>query len=167
MVSNCIEQGNFTIKEGSFGIVINNTFSLDYSIYASLDIPAGITFKNNIFCGGGYHGADLPLLPNSDISYNISTSDDFGTANGNQANVDINNLFIGSENGSTDGQYQLKAGSPAIGAGEDGVDIGAFGGPDPYVLSGVPSIPVIYELDVSGYSNDEDKLPVTIKAKSR
>lgn len=109
----------------------------------------------------------IPNLPSAEISYNLSTSDVFGTENHNLANKDENNIFLGSDNNSTDGQYQLKENSPAKNAGEDGVDLGAFGGPDPYVLSGVPSIPVIYQLNVSGFSNDEDKLPVSIKAKSR
>ena len=39
----------------------------------------------------------------------------------------ITTVFISSE--STDGQYQLKNGSPAKGAGLDGVDCGMFGGP--------------------------------------
>jgi hypothetical protein len=55
------------------------------------------------------------------------------------------------ESGSTDGYYQLAAGSPAIGGGVDigGVkpDCGPFGGPDPYVLSGIPNIPTIYSLE--------------------
>ena len=165
MFANNIVNWYFELKNGSSGIAINNTFDL-YS-YGDFEVPNGITIKNTILIAENDSDINIPTLPNSDIAYNISTSDVFGTANGNLANVDVNNLFIGHENGSTDGQYQLKENSPAKGAGENGVDIGAFGGPDPYVLSGVPSIPVIYELNVSGFSNDEDKLPVTIKAKSR
>lgn len=167
MVSNCLIQDDFQLDEGTSGIVINNTFGFANSTYAYVIIPTGITFKNNIVKAGDSHGASLPTLPDAYISHNLSTKDFFGTDNNNQSNVDENNLFIGYENGSTDGQFKLKTGSPAIGAGEGGVDLGAFGGPDPYVLSGVPSIPVIYELDVSGFSNDENKLPVSFKAKSR
>ena len=43
--------------------------------------------------------------------------------------------------GSTDGRYKLKAGSPAIGYGVGGVDCGIYGGPEPYVLSGMPTVP--------------------------
>jgi len=43
--------------------------------------------------------------------------------------------------GSTDGKWQLRTNSPAKGKGFNGVDIGAFGGALPYVLSGVPSTP--------------------------
>jgi hypothetical protein len=43
--------------------------------------------------------------------------------------------------GSTDGKWQLRTNSTAKGKGFNGVDIGAFGGALPYVLSGVPSTP--------------------------
>jgi hypothetical protein len=50
--------------------------------------------------------------------------------------------------GSLDGKYQLAVSSPAIGGGVDigGVkpDCGAFGGNNPYQLSGIPAIPSIY-----------------------
>ena len=158
VMSNCILKGSLSLQDGSSGILINNIIL--YHVY----FRTGFTVKNNIVTTSD---VNIPNLPDSEISYNLSTSDKFGTANGNQANIDENNLFIGSDQSSTDGQYQLKENSPAKGAGENGVDMGAFGGPDPYVLSGVPqSIPVIYELNVSGYSNDENKLPVNLKAKS-
>jgi hypothetical protein len=52
--------------------------------------------------------------------------------------------------GSDDAKYQLAAASPAIGGGVDisgtKPDCGAFGGNDPYVLSGIPNIPTIYSL---------------------
>jgi len=73
-------------------------------------------------------------------------------------------LFLGT--GSTDGKWQLKAGSPAIGAGVGGIDCGAFGGLGPYILSGLPTGPVIYQLNVSSHSVTGNKLPVTIKVKS-
>lgn len=54
--------------------------------------------------------------------------------------------------GSDDGRFQLAVSSPAIGGGVDisGIkpDCGAFGGTDPYKLSGIPGIPTIYSLTV-------------------
>lgn len=166
LIANNIVVGNFSIRDGSSGLIINNTFDPKQS-YNNFIIPAGLTLKNNILIKDNNAHVNIPNLPSAEISYNLSTSDVFGTENHNLANKDENNIFLGSDNNSTDGQYQLKENSPAKNAGEDGVDLGAFGGPDPYVLSGVPSIPVIYQLNVSGFSNDEDKLPVSIKAKSR
>lgn len=54
--------------------------------------------------------------------------------------------------GSDDGKFVLAGGSPAIGGGVDisgtKPDCGAFGGTDPYKLSGIPGIPTIYALTV-------------------
>ena len=47
-----------------------------------------------------------------------------------------------------DSLLQLAPNSPAIGAGFNGVDIGMFDGPEPYVLSGIPPFPWIYEFTV-------------------
>ncbi len=89
----------------------------------------------------------------------------FGATNGNQQNVDMATVFIGT--GSTDGKWQLKGGSPAIGTGTGGQDIGAFGGPSPYVLSGIPPIPTIYDVVAPTVGTQQSGLPVRIKAKSR
>jgi hypothetical protein len=72
------------------------------------------------------------------------------STNGNNL-VGVNSSTVIQESGSIDGYFQLAAGSPAIGGGVDigGVkpDCGPFGGPDPYVLSGIPNIPTIYSLE--------------------
>jgi hypothetical protein len=58
----------------------------------------------------------------------------------------------------------LSENSPAKGAGSNGTDIGPFGGPDPYRLSGLPNLPNIYELSSGGLVTG-DELPVQIKIK--
>jgi hypothetical protein len=67
---------------------------------------------------------------------------------------------------STDGKWELRAGSPALVAGSAGVDCGAFGGPVPYILSGIPDLPHIYEADVPATATTDSGLPVTIKVMS-
>lgn len=76
-----------------------------------------------------------------------------GSATNNQVSVNMANVFVGGSTGSLDSRYQLKAGSPAIGAGLTigsvvTPDCGAFGATDPYKLSGIPNIPTIYTLNV-------------------
>lgn len=102
------------------------------------------------------------------ITYNIMASDGTDAA-GNQYNIDMDLVFAdfdGALELSTDGKWELKAGSPAIGAGSGGVDCGAFGGPAPYILSGIPSLPHIYEADVPASATSESGLPVSIKVMS-
>ena len=92
-------------------------------------------------------------------------NDALGTENGNQSNVDMSTVFVGAGEGSTDGQWQLAENSPAIGAGLGGVDLGAFGGPTPYVLSGLPSMPAIYFLNAPISGSTNSGLQVQLKAK--
>lgn len=122
------------------GFVINNDF-----ISAQFTC-VNMTFQNNIMNFPNF-GATL----SSNVFFNnISNTTGIPTGNGNQQNVIFNNVFNGYSSGtgfSSDGRYMLKAGSPAIGAGSINsvtVDCGAFGGPAPYVLSGMPPVPSIY-----------------------
>ncbi len=162
VIMNCIfDDGIINIGPNSTGVFLNNVFNNDY-----ITIPTGFDMKNNILFTTDKINVKLPALPDIDICNNISISDHFGTANNNKANVAEGSLFLGALTASTDGTWQLKAGSPAIGAGVGGIDCGAFGGLGPYILSGVPTGPVIYQLNVSSHSTSGNKLPVTIKVKS-
>jgi hypothetical protein len=97
------------------------------------------------------------------------------TGNNNLFNVDfspgnINAVFTGYPvdiSGETnDGKYKLKPGSPAIGAGIGGVDLGIFGGPNPYRLSGIPSIPAFYKLEASSINATTNPFTVTFSTRS-
>ena len=127
------------------GYFINNVSVNSYPISCT-----NFTFQNNILNNANF-GA---YLSSNSFFNNITTNSGLPTVNGNQLNVNLNDVFVGYSSGtgySSDGRYKLKAGSPAIGAGSINggtVDCGAFGGPAPYVLSGMPSIPSIYVLTV-------------------
>jgi hypothetical protein len=160
IISNNILVGSYamiTVNSGcTAGIsnnVINNTY---YSGRTALTLNDS-TATNNIIISGGLSSA------NSTFYNNIGNSTQFGTENGNQSNVVMNNVFLFV--GTTDGQYQLMTGSPAIGAGVDGVDCGAFGGDTPYVLGGIPDYPAIYYFTSPLTSTQDTGLPVRIKTK--
>ena len=55
--------------------------------------------------------------------------------------------------------------SIAKGAGEGGTDCGAFGGDEPYVLSGLPSGPIVYELSMPSQVSGSSTLNVRVKAR--
>jgi len=150
LVANNYFNGYVTVSANFSGIFANNIFYYPITIYNS-------TLVNNI----SLHSV---TLTNCIVSYNIGNSTQFGNQNGNQQNVSQNDLFVGLTGNSTDGQWQLKVGSPAIGAGEGGTDIGMFGGEYPYILSGLPPIPAIYDLDAQ--SLPSNTLDVNLKAKS-
>lgn len=125
----------------------------------TIDVDNAV-IKNNILT---YTGTGTSFTPrNNAYSYNISGNAAFGTANGNQQNVSPANLFVGGT-ASTDGAFQLRTGSPAIGTGESGTDVGAFGGALPYRLSGIPNVPTIYQYSQSVSGNT---LNATISTRS-
>ncbi len=122
--------------------------------------------KNNVYKTGLY---DSSASFSNTIKNNIikSTVDQTGS-DGNIYKSSIDNLFINSTDSryTSDGRYILKNGSIAIGAGENGVDVGPFGGG--YKLSGIPDIPNIYEFIVptTGYTNDGIQVKVKIKSNN-
>jgi len=150
LIANNYFNGYVNVSTNFSGIFANNIFGSTATLYNS-------TLVNNI-------ALSSVTLSNCITTYNIGNSTQFNNQNGNQQNVSQTALFVGLTGNSTDGQWQLKAGSPAIGAGEGGTDIGMFGGDYPYVLSGLPPIPAIYDLDAQ--SLPSNTLDVNLKAKS-
>ncbi len=152
--NNCIA-GSVNFPDAWSGIIINNTF-----ITTCNHRMPNFLIANNIFYSNNWN---VEVTGNS-FSNNICGAGYIPSGNNNQTSIDISTLFIGT--GSTDGQWQLKPGSPAIGAGIDGVDCGMFGGDEPYVLSGMPAIPSVYEFTTAGTGSNNSGLNVHVKAKT-
>ena len=157
--ANNIVNANFSLETDTddprtFAAVENNLFLGDVELTTS-------TYRNNIW---------LPL-ESSTISvtagikeYNLNVSVDMGTENNNQIINGLTDLYAGE--GSADGKWQIKSESEYKNAGKDGTDPGPFGGPNPYVLSGLPAFPIIYEISTTGFGSADEGLPVTIKVRS-
>ncbi len=162
-VNNVLVSGNYIVN--TIGLTATRAISMSTTSSAIIEnnvIYNGVTiynsnFYNNILCDGTF----TPV--NSTYTNNVGNDNQFGTANGNQQYVDMDGVFEGS--GSTDGQWQLKVGSPAIGAGTGGQDCGMFAGPYAYILSGIPAIPSIYEY-LQIYNGPAQEIEVTFSVKS-
>ncbi|WP_153800571.1 hypothetical protein [Foetidibacter luteolus] len=121
---------------------------------------------NNIMVNGTFEGTG------NLVSHNLANATQFGTTDGNKANIDMGTVFLGTGTGvSSDGQWKLAAGSPAIGAGygstpQKPVDTGIYSGQTPYVLSGMPPVPAIYFFENKPIGSNTDPISVTIKVKS-
>jgi hypothetical protein len=146
------EAGDNAINAGGGSLNISQNILLGDVVIFNSD------FTNNILREGNFSATNCVILNN------IGNSTQFGTENGNQENVDMNTVFIGT--GSTDGIWQLATGSPAIGAGVSGEDCGMFGGADPYILSGLPAFPAIYFFVAPAAASGMEGLPVQVKIKS-
>ena len=124
------------------------------------------SFTNNIMVNGSFIGSG------NLISNNLANATQFGSDNDNQTNVNMTTVFVGAGTGiSADGQWKLKIGSPAIGAGFGStpttpIDAGMYGGDKPYVLAGIPPIPSIYYFTNQPVGSNNDPIDVTIKVRS-
>ncbi len=177
-----------SIMMSSYGYKITNSVISNNIILGQISCGSSsgnLQIVNNV-CTYGY-GPPIDAY-NASIANNIITNSTYGitvntgnainnnifaiagtNANGNQYNVVMANVFVdfsGSLNYSDDAKWKLKTGSPAIGTGVSGADCGVFGGPTPYVLSGVPNLPHIYEATIPGTAYSNLGLACTIKIKS-
>ncbi len=158
MITNNYIQETYTLiasTSSSTAIVMNNVFNGQ---------SASITLYNSIFENNILYKTYQANLYGCTVKNNLCSGTQLPSGNGNQLNVDMTTVFELS--GSTDGQWKLKAGSPAIGAGVNGEDCGMFGGNNPYVLSGMPQIPAIYFYSAPVSGSALQGLPVHIKIKA-
>jgi hypothetical protein len=134
---------------------------------------SGIMFQNCIFQGNSVSAFSNAIFQNClfDIANPglTGTNNQFEIKFGGQFG-NSNTVFVGHPialAGETeDGKYKLKPGSPAIGAGIGGIDLGIFGGVNPYRLSGIPSIPTIYKLEASSLNATTNPYTITFSTRS-
>jgi hypothetical protein len=137
---------------GPNNIIENNVFNMSISITSS-------SFGNNIMPNG------TATFTSCNPYNNIGNALQFGTSNGNQSYVNMTSVFVSS--GTTDGKWQLASSSPAKSAGLGGVDCGMFGGNDPYVLSGLPEVPVITSIVVPSRASLTNGLNIQLNVQSK
>lgn len=174
---------------GNIGILQNWNVSNNIFI-GSLDMPntanSNIVIRNNVFRGtvtlyNGYFANNIIYtsvnFTNVVVKNNLAINNPGGFAsyvgsNGNTSGHTDAQVFQGISSNTTDGQWRLAASSPAIGAGLTigavvNPDAGAFGGPDPYKLSGIPNIPTIYTLTVpASIPSGTNSMTITLSSKN-
>lgn len=170
-VTNCFVTGSINFNTSPQGTYQSNRFT--NCVFASGHSMAlsshPIAFQNCIFETQSFTGATassfIRNLTTLAASGNLITNT--GANSGNVFSVVLANVFVGYptmpttggvNNFSLDGRLRLRAQgtpiNPAIGAGQivgssTATDCGIFGGSTPYTVSGVPPIPVFYQLGAS------------------
>jgi len=168
------------VTAGQSGIVVANNFLFHSNyIYGAFAIisptNSSLEVSNSIFFGGinvsnalvqnNFFNTDNSFTASASlVRNNIHTNGYLPVGNGNINSSSLSLRFV--DTGSTDGRWKLKPTSPGLGAGFGGVDVGIFGGPEPYVLSGIPPIPTIYSLTAPTVGEKNTGLPIQIKVKS-
>ncbi len=141
---------NFTIRQGGsctpatapVSVPHANNFTIINNVtYSTLGINScqNCTVQSNIIDGV----IQSQLFSTIVAGNNVCTST-CGFGSNNVQNILLSSIFLGAGQwNTTDEDFRLKVGSPAIGAGVGGVDAGAFGTNNPYRISGLAPIPQI------------------------
>jgi hypothetical protein len=169
--SNVVLNNNIINNSGfSIFVPFDNTYQRSFSAVENNVLVGGAvnvtstTFRNNIITTSNTGSFNIA---SGSILNNLVANGQIPTGNGNQT-YDAANLFIGlsGSGNSPDGQYKLKSTSPYLTAGYNGTQSGLFGGSQPYVLSGIPPIPTIYEFTPGSFGDKINGLPISIKVKA-
>ena len=151
--------------------VIENNFLSNRNTYIFRDCKYSIVKNNIIFANGTTNGIIVSDCENSVITYNVlPLSPDYES--NYPGNVFINSMnhgvVIKNKGGAASAEYfHLIEGSPAIGAGEGGIDCGVLAGVYKFVPYGRPrNIPVLKEAVVPSMPTD-GKVKVSFKIENQ
>ena len=167
--NNIVFQNNSASIYGWNNENLSNTVIENNTLGGGISRINGATIQNNIFINGGFSDSD-----DNNVKNNLfTTTEDAVITENSTGNSLSNNIFSAVQanifvvpDPSIDNDYRLASDSPAIGQGVNGEDLGAFGGVTPYRLSGLPSIPAIYDLTTSGVGTPSEGMSVQIKVKA-
>ena len=174
LVTNMNNYGN--IYGGGYGLNLDSRVSGIFKnnvVYVSntplqlqnFYVVNNLTYSNNNYAN---------TFTNCSVEYNAGTqASHFVTPLGSGSTFGLGNTtktlaqmaFLATASTSTDGYFQLGAGSLVIGIGKDGNDLGAFAGDYPYKLSGIAPVPNIYALTIAPISAGATTISVTVTAK--
>lgn len=125
----------------------------------------GNTVTSSIIVNDNWSAATFAGNYKDSISHCMAVGGSFLPGGNNNINgANLQDVFLAT--GSDDARWRLKAASPALGAGLDGVDLGAFGGVQPYILSGLPSKPRLTRFIAPAVATEASGLRIELEAKS-
>lgn len=156
-------------NEGLTGGTADATFTNNTFLIPIKDGTFGnLSYTNNIFVNTVPANAPTPgNLQIGTAMYNITNAAAmFQTQGSNLQGVNTDSLFTAGLAGyhSPDQKWMLRDTSFANTFGQGGVAVGAYGGGNPYKLSGIPSIPYIYSMNVPAQATAPGTIGVRIKA---
>jgi len=183
-ISGCYILGNLVFSNLSeyTGAIVSNNYIAGFGQGSGTTlvtltqnvIAGGITqalncdIRNNIFTGLSLIGFNGSVFKNNVFTVTQASLAGAGAPvdNTNVFSALTTNLFIGLTGNTTDTQWKLKVGSPAIGAGISGEDCGMYGGNTPYRPSGIQvGQPTITNIATPASVQQNGTLNVKVSAK--
>jgi len=129
---------------------------------------SNFTFQNNIFDKADFESLETANIFQHNIAYSGIPS-----GGGDSIGIDMADVYVGwpvAGAYSSDAKFKIKDDAPASGYGilaGTAVDCGAFGGPAPYILSGMPPVPSVYDLSVpETVSSGTTEINISVSATS-
>ena len=168
-ISNCLIGGSFThLMNGTTASNCVMQFAQNFSSVA------GSSISNSIFIApSGQTGSAFAASAKGSVTHSLAVGGVgvggnptfLPSGNGNISTIAFTSqAFVQGQ--ANDKAFVLAAGSPAIGTGLNGVNMGIFGGVLPYVISGVPSIPRITRFQVPATATSASGLRIEMDAQS-
>jgi hypothetical protein len=107
---------------------------------------------------------------NNIMAGNITFPNGTNTGDFNLTGIDLATVFEAIDGNLQDYSYKhdfrLKSGSPAIGAGTNGTDIGLYGGNAPFKVGGLPQVPHVRNVKINEEAvNGQLPIEITVKAQ--
>ena len=173
-VRNCIFM-NYIYVNGVGNTFSNCTVFSQQSGHLTVrsDTNESTSWSNTVFVNSVYTAQSFASAKIGSVTHSIAVGNSIlpeGRASflpeggGNINGFNLTDVFVSSGNVET--RWMLKATSPAIASGFNGVDMGAFGGANPYRLSGVAPRPRITRLVVPAAATDATGLRFEVDAKA-
>ncbi|MCH8569088.1 MAG: hypothetical protein LAT67_12515 [Balneolales bacterium] len=176
ITNNIFTSGSRYISAGNQALISHNLFLGGGSSVLAFNSVNNVHVFNNIFFGVGPTGPTTLSVQFTSFQNNLTFGSNLtgfpigqnnNTGSGNL--VDTDPQFVDLEPTNNNWNFtwdpSLEPGSPAIGAGTDGSDLGIFGGSSPFDLTGVP-LPLIQTLNLPAVIGTDEDLNVTIQARS-
>ncbi len=175
-----------TYMSGSYGH--NDSCSIFFGVNCSITVTMNImsVSNNSFYCT--FYGIFLGIACSGSLLNNTVIANGSNAVGSGSTMISLNNIFLGGISTNTtywthnilsgelsslfvdanNGDYHLAPGSPAIGAGESGIDCGAYGGSSPFNDKyNTPELPTVIQLlTPTTIVPKNSPIPLTIKART-
>jgi hypothetical protein len=155
--TNCIFSSVSSINSVFDNCTIESISNTSSCVFTNCIVINSINNNANTFSHSLKIGGTFPTSGINNNVENVTLSDVFTSPNPLNPGDGLRNF---------DKNFRLKVGSPANGIGIAGTNVGAFGGSNPYRLSGEPAIPIITNFFLSTTGSTASGLSGSITIQS-
>lgn len=152
-----------TLLTGSTGFVEHNVLAGGISNHANVQV------SNNILASVLENSVNTTANIHHNVIYNTFPAWLTSAPGNTNTSLALANIF--TTGSSTDGNWDVAAScNICLSTSSDGTNVGMYGGISPYIKSGIPNIPTIYQLDVQHtiiYQGQTDSTTVSTRSNNK